>query len=394
MTDQGPRSLLPGAAMRPRAPYGMTPGVRAVLPGVNDMSATAWNAAPEPDKIDLDAPAAPPGQASAELTAQPAAEPLGWELTDPSGNVVHLRSDAHKQRDAEQVKALGAALLNHAVSDEEKAVAQRAIDWGMAQLDQSTTDEIRKEMTHYWDVGTGGILKTDLQAMKSKANRGGKGGVPNPLGANGMPDPMTKTGHAFDKDLQALTRTVIQQSRQGGKYMALTDSENTLAQMEDALNSGNSMSERVAVQQQLLALTGKASRESEQTAITGAAGKWEELKNKASLWTSNDPNLSRAYVAKFKGMIATQRAAIAKLKNQLAIQSATEMRRQAAGYGDQVSNEAADTVYGALTGKFRGGSYMPPGDAEVGDAGPSYTPPGAAGRQAPAPVVDPYKDLD
>jgi len=359
MTDQGPRSLLPGVAMRPRAPYGMTPGVRAVLPGINDMSATAWNKPPEPDKIDLDVPMANPPE-----PAQPQAdEPQGYELTMPDGSTVHLRSQAHKQRDAEQVKALGDALLNHAVSDEEKAVAQRAIEWGMAQVGQADIGSIRKDMTHYWDVGSGGILKTDLQAMKSKANRGGKGGVPNAVGENGMPLPTTKFGHALDKDLNDRVSQVIQQERMGGKYMALSDAENTLGQMEDALNSGNSMSERVAVQQQLLALTGKASRESEQAAITGAAGKWEELRNKLSLWTSADPNLSRAYVSKFKGMIATQRSSIAKLKQQLAVQAATRMREQASGYPPDVSSHAADIVYGSLSGNFRGGSYEPPAPA-------------------------------
>jgi hypothetical protein len=325
------------------------------------------------------APAAMPGQVPNGTNAQASTEHPGWELTDPHGNVVHLRSDANKKRDADQVKALGDALLTHAVSEQEKAVAQRAIDWGMAQVGQADIGDIRKQMTHYWDTGTGGILKTDLQSMKSKANRGGKGGVPNPLDENGMPDPMGKRGHALDKDLNDRVSQVITQERAGGKYTALSDAENTLAQMEDALNSGNSMSERVAVQQQLLALTGKASRESEQAAITGAAGKWEELKNKMSLWTSNDPNLSRAYVAKFKGMIATQRSSIAKLKQQLAVQAATRMREQASGYPDPVASHAADIVYGSLSGNFRGGSYEPP-------AAPAASP--------AAPAADPYSGLD
>lgn len=371
MTDQGPRSLLPGASLRP-APYGMTPGVRAVLPGVNDHSATAWNRYPEPDKIDLDAPDQPtPGVAGAP-EPQPQ-QSMGWVLTDPNGNAIHIRSDAHKQRDADQVQALGKALLAHATTPEEQTIAQRATDWGAAQVGQADIGDITKQMTHFWDQGTAGQLKIGLQSMKSHANLGGKGGVPN------GPSKQDKFNYGLDKDLNDRVSQVIQQERQGGKYTALADLENTLGQMESKLNSGNSMAERIAVQQELLALTGKASRESEQAAITGSAGKWEELKNKLSLWTSNDPNLSRAYVAKFKGMLSTERAQLRKQKEALGVQAATRMREQAQAYGPDQAQRAADTVYGSLTGTFRGGSYEPPH---------------AAPAQQPAPAADPYSDLD
>ena len=389
MTDSAQRSLLPGAAMRPRAPYGMTPGARVTLPGINDMSETAWNRPPEPDAVNLDAPSpglAPDTPSVMQSPAMP--ESSGWELTDPDGNVIHLRSDAHKKRDAAQVQALGDALLNHAVSDEERAVAQRAIDWGMAQVGQADIDGIRKDMTHFWDTGTGGILKTQLQTIRSKANRGGKGGVPGPpVGDDGMPNPLTKGGRAFTNDVNDLIKDVLAGERQNGKYVSLSESLNTMAQMDDLLSSGNSMAERVAVQQQLLALTGKASRESEQAAITGAAGKWNELQNKIALWTSSDPNLSRAYIAKFKGMIATQRAAVQKQKEQLAIQAATRIQRQMAGYPGEVSSAAADTVYGTMTGNFRGGSYTPPASSETRRAPAAQMPPQAAS-------ADPYQDLD
>lgn len=396
MTDQGPRGLIPGQSMlRSRTPYGMTPGVRNVLPGINDGSPSAWNSRPPPEPIDLDAPIPNPPQPGIQAAADPAAAPgpsAGWELTDPDGNVVHMRSGAHKQRDAEQVQALGQALLNHATTDGDKAAAGRALDWGMAQVGKANAADITKQMAHMWDQGSNDDIKLELQGMRSKANHGGKGGVPNAIGPNGMPDPMTKMGHTFDKDLQALTSQVIQQERMGAKYAAMSELENTMAQMDQNLASGNSMAERVAVQQQLLALTGKASRESEQSAITGSAGKWEELKNKLSLWTSNDPNLSRAYVEKFKGMIAAERAAIRKQKEALGVQAATRIMRQAAGYGPDQAQEAADTVYGAMTGRSRGGSYVPPSDAEVSGG---YTPqaakrpaPGAPAAQPSAPPAD------
>src|SRR6478736_561967 len=381
MTDQGPRSLLPGAAMR--APYGMTPGVRAVLPGVNDMSETAWNKPPEPDKIDLDAPIANPPQPGPQ---QPMAEPMGWELTDPNGNVVHLRSDAHKARDQAQVKALGDALLNHAVSDQEKAVAQRAIEWGMAQVGQSDVGEIRKEMTHYWDNGTGGILKTELQSMKSKANRGGVGGVPNPpVGPDGWASASTKMGLQVDEHLRDRADQIIESERKNTKSAAISALENSLQEMDANLSSGNPMAERIAQMQQLLILTGKASTAAEREGITASSGKWEELKNRLSLYGSSDPNLSRAYVARFKQMIATERANIRKAREQIAVQAATRAREAAGGFGPQAASAMGDYVYGSMSGNFRGGSYSPPG---AQPAAPAAQP---AATSAPA---DPYSKFD
>lgn len=401
MTDQGPRSLLPGAAMR--APYGMTPGVRAVLPGVNDGSATAWNRHPEPDQIDLDAPIPNPPQPGPQAApgqappgAAPAApEPWGLELTDPHGNVVHLRSDDGRQRDEAQVKALGQALLGHAVSEQEKTVAQRAIDWGMSQVGQNDIDSIRKEMTHYWDVGSGGILKTDLQAMKSKANRGGVGGVPAPaVGANGLPDPMTKMGFKLDDAMRDRAEQIIESERKNTKSAALSALDNSLREMEANLNSNNPMAERMAQMQQLLAMTGKASTAAEREGITASSGKWEELKNKLSLWTSSDPNLSRAYVAKFQRYIATERENIRKAREQIAVQTATGAQSAVSGFGPDAQKAIGDYVYGRMSGRFRGGSYVPPTDAEVSGgkpaAPPVASPPAAAPQAAPADNSDLY----
>ena len=376
MTDQGPRSLLPGAAMR--APYGMTPGVRAVLPGVNDMSATAWNKPPEPDRIDLDAPMASPPQPGPQRPAA-APEHIGYELTIGGQTVRLLSDDPNKQRDTEQVKALGAALLNHAVSDEEKAVAQRAIEWGMAQVGQADIGEIRKEMTHYWDNGTGGILKTQLQSMRSKANRGGVGGVPNVLGADGLPNPMNKMGFKLDDAMRDRAEQIIESERKNTRSAALSALDNSLQEMEANLNSNNPMAERMAQMQQLLAMTGKASTAAEREGITASSGKWEEMKNKLSLWTSSDPNLSRAYVAKFKNYIATERANIRKAREQIAVQTATGAQSAVSVYGPDAQKAIGDYVYGRMSGRFRGGSYVPPTDAEVsGGRQPAAPPPQGA----------------
>lgn len=397
MTDQGPRGLIPGQSMlRPKAPYGMTPGVRSVLPGINDGSETAWNRPPTPDQIDLDAPIAnppPPGAQPAAPLAPMAttAASAGWELTDPNGNTVHLRSAQHKERDAAEVQKLGAALMNHAVSEGDKATAARAMEWGAAQVGRAPISEITKQMAHFWDQGSMDDLKLELQGMRSKANRGGKGGVPNAEGAYGLPDPMSKFGHAVHKDLEALTSQIIREERGSAKYAAMSEHENQMAVMEQELNSGNAMAERSAVMRRLLEMTGKASRESEQAGITGSAGKWEELKNKLALWTSGNPSLSAAYVEKFKGMLASDRAAIRRMKEELGRQAATRALQQASrAYGPEAAQEAADTVYGAISGRYRGGTYKPPSDAEVTGyrqpSAPARRPTSAPKPAAPAPA--------
>ncbi len=401
MTDQGPRGLIPGQGMlRPSAPYGMTPGVRSVLPGVNDMSATAWN---RPPPIDLDTPSPnppPPGAQPAAASPEQSEQRDGWELTMPSGGVVHLRSGLSKKRDAEQVQALGQALMNHAVSDGDKATAARAMEWGMGLVGKAPSAEITKQMAHMWDQGSMDDLKLELQGMRSKANRGGTGGVPNPEGAYGLPDPMSKFGHAVHKDLEALTSQVLREERGSAKYMAMSDHENQMGVIEAEIASGNAMAERGAVMRRLLEMTGKASRESEQAGITASAGKWTELKNRLALWVpGTNPSLDRAYIDQFKHMIAVDRSAIRKAKEELGRQAATRVMMQAGrAYGPEAAKEAADTVYGSITNRFRGGSYTPPTDAEVaGQRQHTPAPRPAQPTMRPAPAASPkdqYSDLD
>lgn len=355
MTDQGPRSLLPGSALR--APYGMTPGQRAVLPGVNDGSATAWNRYPEPDKIDLDAPDQPaPGMATA-----PAPEPqqsLGWVLTDPNGNAIHIRSDAHKQRDAEQVKALGDALAKHAVTPEEQVIAQRATEWGMAQVGQADIGDIRSSMAHFWDNGVGNQTKLDLQSMRSKVRHGGGGGAPG-IG----PTKGDKWDAQRDDTVQRLTNDIISAERQSDSAKKMAEHEQTLGMIDDLMSSKRGLQERIGVQNVLLELTDKASRESEQSAITGGAGKWNELRNRISQWTSDNPTLSDAYVAEMRGMLATSRAALRKQREALAIRTATRVRDQLGGHGPEVANRQAGIAYGTISGNSPTGSYAPPAAA-------------------------------
>ncbi len=401
MTDQGPRGLIPGqSVLRPRAPYGMTPGVRSVLPGVNDMSETAWNKPPTPDTIDLDAPISNPPPPGAQPGAGQPEERDGWELTMPGGGVVHLRSGVSKKRDAEQVQALGQALLNHAVSDGDKAAAGRAMEWGMGLVGKAPAAEITKQMAHMWDQGSMDDLKVELQGMRSKANRGGTGGVPAPSAETplGLPDPMTKFGHTIHKDMEASVNAIMENERKNAKYMAMSEHENQMNVMDSELSSGNAMAERGAVMRRLLEMTGKASRESEQAGITASAGKWAELKNRLALWVpGTNPSLDRAYIGRFKEMIAVDRAAIRRAKEQLGRDAATRALEQIGrAYGPEAAQEAAHTVYGAISGNSQSRRYEPRvGAGGIPPAAPRSTQPQA--RPAPAPASAPkdeYSDLD
>jgi hypothetical protein len=362
----------------------MTPGVRSVLPGVNDMSETAWNKPPAPEQIDLDAPIAnppPPGPQPDAAAPEPEGELEGFELTYPDGNTIRLRSGAHKKRDLEQVQRLGAALMNHATNDAEKETAARAMEWGAAQIGQADIGDITKQMTHVWDMGAGNALKMDLQGMRSKANRGGTGGVPNPVTPGGLPDPLSKFGHTVHKDLISFASGVLREERQSGKYAALSEHENLMATMEQELRSGNGMANRSAVAARLLQLTGKASTSSERAAITEGAGKWEKLKNDLSLWTSGNPSLSDAYVNQFLDMLRHDRAAIAKQKEGLARNIASRIISQGSdAYGAEATRKQAEAVYKAAV---NGGEFVPAPTAGA-----------AAPGSGSAPATDEYSDLD
>jgi len=175
------------------------------------------------------------------------------------------------------------------------------------------------------------------------------------------PSKAEKFQNQLDGELRKSVDGIIESERKGSKYTAISEQENNIAQMDRLLAAPNAMGQRVAVQRALLELTGKASRESEQAALTGASGKWEELKNKLSLWTSDDPQLSKQYIAEFRQMLAVQRQYIAEQKAKIAEAAATRAAAEAFGYPEDQRNLAYAIVKGSMTGNFEGpAAYKPP----------------------------------
>lgn len=334
----------------PPAPYGMVPGRRHVLPGISPI-ASPYQSSVKPDNITLDedpAAAAPP------VSQRPVTN--GFRIYDKDGKNVlaDLQLDPEKTRDYQgyQVMKIANSLEATAVTPEEKDAAAKAKAFMLARVGSGNIEDIKKDGVHMYDQSLHNGLSLQLQGMRSKANRGGVGGVPGPTKAD-------KYNHTLDKDLMDRTDGIIKDQRNSEQYKKISEMDNDTAEMERLLSSNNAMSQRVAVQKQLLALTGKASRESEQAAITGAAGKWQELANKISLWTSSDPTLSAEYIREFKGMLSAQRAYINNQKSKIAKETAARIKMEARGYPEEDRTQAADIGYSTVSGDFGSDAYDP-----------------------------------
>lgn len=351
MTDAGPRMPLPGESPLTR-PYGMSGGpVR--LAGINDQPGQRF-ASPAPENVDLDSP-----EANAPFAAKPVPEPVhtGWEVTDPAGRPVMnlpLRPEASQAYQAFQITKAGKALLDNAVTPEEQEAAKRAIAWGLSRAGSAPSDEVTKELVHRYDTDMGNSTKVQIQGMKKRVpGGGGMGGGVGPTKAD-------KYSHTVDKDLMSQTNAIIKDQQGAGKYAAISSLDNDVSEMERLISAPGAMGQRVAVQKALLALTGKASRESEQAALAGAAGKWEELKNKLSLWTTDDPTLSQAYIEEFRNMLGTQRQYIEAQKERMGQETAARVAASAAGYPPEDIARVHDIAYGAMTGKYQGAAEYNP----------------------------------
>lgn len=350
MTDAGPR-FLPG---QPPIGYGMTPGVHHnVMTGRDDMTGDPEpvpDAGPVvPDKIDLDAP-------EGGAPAAPTPQPIGWRIKHPDGSVLAEFHNVNTQDyQKEQVKRIGDALLSQAVTPEDKEAAQRAAVYGSALVGVVPVGEIGKRMAMRYDTDQRNSISRDIQEQKNKrfSMRGGGG----PAG----PSKADKFEHAINKDAMDRVDKVVQAYQSNDNYKTLSNLDQEINHMDSLLSSNNAMSQRVAVQRELLALTGKASRESEQAAITGAAGMWEQFANKLSLWTSDDPTLTKKYISEFKGMLATQRQYVQKAKTELGRSVGAAVRDELAGYPEDDQLAGADIAFGRITGQFAK-PYAPPGE--------------------------------
>lgn len=364
----GPLGPAPEAPPPVNAPYGMRPGQRHLLPGISNMSNP-------PPRLDTSG---------------------DFELVAPSGAVIPVRSQ--NPRDKEIVTKLGQSLFNTAANDREKAVASAVTEWGQSVVGQMPIQDIQKIMAERWDHNVGNVIKRDVSRDRIDAARANRGA--------GVPAQVKYDDSRSDKWRERVDR-LVESERKGNKVAALNELDTSFGTMEELLNSGNPTSERIAQMKELLILTGKASRASEQEGITASAGKWDELKNKVALWTSGDPNLSEAYIEKFKRYIATERASIQKHRKRLATQAATAAMHATRDFGPAVQEEAGTYVYGRMY-QFPGSvEFVPPEEngapsqapEPARTAPPAPRPPARA--QAPAPKApakprpkDDASDLD
>lgn len=359
MTDQGPRFLpgqqpIPYATLHglPRTPYGMENGpVR--LEGINDAPGQRFgDSAPlEPEPINLDESPAP------MVPAQPE-RPSGWRVKNAKGEVVaSIAANPKAGQDYQkfQVQSIGQSLLSQAVTPEEKEAANRAMAYGMSLVGTMGVDKIQSEIVHRYDVDTGNAVKYDLQRMRTR-NRGvGGPGVPGAAG----PTKADKWGAKLNADLYNRANEIVDKTQASENYKKLSDLDNETNQMEAQINNVNGMSDRVAVQTLLRSLTGKASVASEREGLEGGAGKWEQFKNKLSLWTSDDPRLTAKFLNEFRGLLSAQKKYIAAQKEKIGRSAAATVRDETVGYPDEERMAAADVAYARITGRHTQ-EYKPP----------------------------------
>lgn len=360
--------FLPGQDPVGGRPFGMGNGP-VTLPGINDQPGQRFGgpAPVQPESINLDAP--PP---VAPAPGEPAS---GWRVKDDKGNVVATFSSDPVTSGEYQKKAIqkiGDSLVSQATTPEEHAAAARATAYGLSLVGSLPTADIQKAIASRYDQDMGNSTKLMLQGMRSK-NRQGVGGPAPKTDDPYAPTKANKFRVALDKDLADRVEGVVKRVQADDGYKAVTAQENSINQIQELLDSGRAMGERVAVQRELLDLTGKASRESEQTAITGAAGKWNEFANKISSWTSDDPVLTRAYINQFKGMLGAQRQFAERAKDRMGRSAAASVAAESRGYPEEQQQAAADAAYGAMTGRFAT-EYKPP--HERGAAPKQSTPAG------------------
>lgn len=367
------RLTLPGVNdQQPPAPYGMLPGQRHVIP----------------DQINLDEPLVQPEQVNLDGGQPPQPTPgnpgvlpqthsvRSFRVTNDKGETVAELPDNPNAGNGNdyykaQVQKIGDSLISQAVTPEDKESAARATQFGLSLVGLMPLKDIQTAIVHRYDTDERNSIARAVQEAKNKrAAMMGHGG---PVG----PSKAEKFQNQLDGELRKSVDGIIESERKSSKYAAISEQENNIAQAERLLSAPNAMGQRIAVQRQLLELTGKASRESEQAAITGAAGKWEELKNRLSLWTSDDPQLSKQYIAEFRQMLAVQRQYIAEQKAKIAEAAATRAAAEAFGYPEDQRNLAYAIVKGSMTGNFEGpAAYKPPqgGSAPAPSGKPPVSP--------------------
>lgn len=353
------RLRLPGVNdQAPPAPYGMMPGQRHVLPEQVNLDQKPVT----PENITLDeTPPAGPGVLPQTHKVR------SFRVTNAKGETVAELPDnptAGSGNDyyRSQVQKIGDSLVSQAVNPADKEAAARATQFGLSLVGLMPIKDIQTAIVHRYDTDERNSISREVQDAKNKrlAMRGSGGPGLGPTKAD-------MQNHKLSADMWALVNGIVDKDRSATKYAAISEQENSIAEMDRMMSSANSMAQRIAVMEQLKNETGKVAVESERAGITGAAGKWEEIKNKLSLWTSEDPQLSARFVNEFRGMLATQRQYVAEQKEKLGRETA------AAVYKETKDQDAADAAYGRMTGR-QAQAYVPPherGAAAQGGAKPS-----------------------
>lgn len=332
MTDNGP-GFLPGS--RP-VPYGMTPGVRHVMPGINDgpapygMTPGQPHVLPDqidldtvkPDVVNLDEPPAAAPLAGGPLLPRPSAPQApagpasGWRVKNSKGDVVatiatNPRAGLDYQR--LQVQNIGDSLLKQAVTPEEKDAATRATAFGLSLVGSMANDKIQAAIVHRYDEDTGNANKLALQGMRTK-NRGGGPAAGAPTG----PSKADKFGVAVDKDASGVTEGIIKDTEAQAKLSALNAYEQDLEKLEAMINDPNALSQRAAIAEYMKELTGKQATDMERRQITGAAGMMNKIQNDFNLWNPADASLTRAYRQAFSRNVGTLRTAVRASREKIA----------------------------------------------------------------------------
>lgn len=362
---------LPGRAPLPGMNYG-----RLTLPGINDKP-QPYVSSVKPDDVTLDEEPAPGAAPPAGPGIPQTHSVKSFRVLNAKGEVVADMPDNPTAGGGNdyykmQVKKIGDSLVSQAVNPADKQAAARATEFGLSLVGLMPLKEIQAAIVHRYDTDERNSISRETQDAKNKrmAMRGAGGPAP------GTPTKGDMAQHKLSGDLQDRVDKIVAQVTGEDSYKKLAELEQTTNEMDTLLSQGGAMGERIAVQKALLALTGKASRESEQSALTAAAGKMTEWANKIGLYTSNDPHLDPRYVQEFKGMLAAERAFASKQKQEVGKKAAERIRAETAMYPEADSMEAADTGYGAITGQFKR-AYVPPSER------------GAAQPASPAPTGGP-----
>lgn len=292
------RPKLPG--MGPALPYGApSSGQRYVIP----------------DQVKLDETPAAPAAQQGSAQAQPgqSAAVNGWEMYSPDGKKLGtLALDPERTKDYQgyQIQKIGNALVSQATNDGERQAAQRALAFGLSMVGNGNVEDIKKDMVHRYDLDTKGSETFELAKMRHPGARGG-GGPVGPTKADKFADQTNKGDAEYEEK-------IVNNAETTGKLASINEMEKDLDTMEGLMASGRGLQQRVAQAEMLKNLTGKVSVASERLAVQGGAGFLNSLRDRLSLYTSDNPSLTAAYEQEFKRYITTARAALKEKRQELA----------------------------------------------------------------------------